>query len=391
MVDETALGAAIVAGIKDASGSAPSSSTPEPAATPDGGGNDDQGADDTSATADGGAEDTQDREAGTEAGGDDVSEGAAADDAAKGADSGADAAADAADGDAASAEADAAKGGKKADGADPVASDAKKEDEEGYDALLDTPLPNALKPATKERIRGLVTRVKETEAKADSAHRNFDELYTAIEQTGATPQQYAETLTILRLVNSNDRKSMETALQIKLAEIADLSKILGVSVPGVNLLEGFQDLIDDVGGGKLTLQRANEIAAARHSAQRAAQRSDNTARQSNDQRQRQQAINQGIQGLNDLGKRLAADPDFARKSAIVKAQLKPILKDIQPSRWVSTFETAYKELKLPPAAKPAARAPQNQPVRGGAPAGGQAKAPSTLEEAVRGGLKSVGT
>lgn len=406
MVDETALAAAVSAGIKEAGGAPAPSPTPDPAADAGGGDNGDQGtgSDAPDASANGAGEGAG--EGGGEAG-DAGGESGTGDDGKAGAGS--------ADGDAAGGEGDAggdgagagedgagkagaadAGAGKKPDATDPVSGEAKKEGDDGYDAVLDAPLPNALKPATKERIRTLVTRVKETEGQRDGALRNFDELYTAIETTGATPQQYAETLTVLRLVNSGRRDLMEKALEIKMAEIADLSKVLGIPVAGVNLLEGHQDLIDDVAGGKLTLVRANEIAAARHSATRARERAQGDTRISNEQRQRQAAIQDGIRGLNALGEALAKDPDYARKAEIVKKQLKPVLKTIHPSRWVDTFKNAYDALPaLPkPAPKPGTPAgkgaPANAPVRGGAPAGGQAKAPSSIEEAVRAGLKQAG-
>jgi hypothetical protein len=396
MVDETALAAAVMEGVKEAGGAAFTPS-PEPA-TPDGGTNDDQDASNQAPQSDGAQADDADSGNGNEA--DTAGAGGESDAGAAGEGGDASGEADPVEPGEGDAEADPGKAGdagKKGDPTDPVTSDAKKEGEDGFDALLDTPLPNALKPATKERIRGLVTRVKEVEQKAQQSHSNFDQLYTAIEETGATPQEYADSLTVLRLLKSGDRQSMESALQIKLAEVADLSKVLGVAVPGVNLLEGFQDLIDEVGAGKLTLQRANEIAASRHSAQRASQRSETAGQQSREQQQRRAAINNGIQGLNALGQKLAADPDFARKSAIVKEQLKPVFKNIHPSQWVTTFERAYRALPSQPAAAKAAvrpaggTVPKNQPVRGGGPAGGQVKAPSSIEEAVRAGLKAAGT
>lgn len=271
---------------------------------------------------------------------------------------------------------------------DPVASDARKEGERGYDKLLDEPLPNALRAETKDRIRGLVTRVKEAETRISESDGRFEQLFTAIEQTGATPQQYSDALTWLKLVNSGDRKARETALQIMQAEVAELAMDLGIPVPGVNMLEGHQDLINEIGAGKITLARAQEIAAARNSQARAVRRSQNQNEQTREAQQRRAAVQQGIRDLDALGERLKADPDFARRAAIVKAQLQPVFKTAHPSRWVEMFERAYRALPpLPPAAANGGgttpRVPQNQPIRPNNPPSAPVAEPKTAEEAVR--------
>ena len=108
--------------------------------------------------------------------------------------------------------------------------------------------------------------VKETSTKLETRERDLNDLVGAIQATGATPQQYAQSLEYLRMVNSPDRSQQEQALEFMQREIATLARMLGKPVPGVNMLEGHDDLIHEVSTGRLPPERAQEIAAARAAA-----------------------------------------------------------------------------------------------------------------------------
>jgi hypothetical protein len=104
-------------------------------------------------------------------------------------------------------------------------------------------------------------------------------------------------------------------------------------------------------------------------------------------------------GLTALGDTLAStDPQYAQKKAQVVQTLQPLFRKgadgryiVPPRQWVSGFQEAYKNLKLPaPASTGRSAIPKNQSLRAGKqPAGGQTRAPSNMLEAINGALGAM--
>lgn len=267
---------------------------------------------------------------------------------------------------------------------------------------LNDPLPNALKKETKERITTLVTMVKDLSTKEQQATSERNEILNAVLDTGSTPQQYGAALNYLKLVNSDSRIDKEQALTIMQAEVAVLARALGKPVPGVNLLEGHDDLIQEVGSGRLSPERATEIAAAREARKIEVAVSGRRTEQQRTGEQQAAVVRQGVSELNALELRLkASEPAvFAAKRAILINALKPVFKQIHPSQWADTFQRAYNELPAPaprptpppPAVLPGA-APTggggNTPLRASNPAGGQQPAPKSMQEAIEAGIQAA--
>jgi hypothetical protein len=240
--------------------------------------------------------------------------------------------------------------------------------------------------------------VKENTTKLETVTRDRDELLGMIEETRATPQQYGQALEYLALVNSSNRADRERALQFMQQEVAALSRMLGVPVPGVNLLEGHQDLIEEVGSGRLSTDRAMEIAAARAAREHEAQAGQNYRVRQQSQQSAAREVQTAKDGLTALGRQLQTTDaaQYKAKMAILAPTLKPIFAQIPPSQWVSAFTQAYNALPATVApARPATTAPAtgrpangggNTPLRAGNPAGGQAAAPKSLEEAIERGI-----
>lgn len=399
MNDEVNQGvlAAVTAGLKEANGGAPPAAA-APIETEDG--HEDPGADDTGTDAD--ADPNQ-------AGGDGDSAGSV--DNAGGKAGEAAAAADGKIADDAAAAAAAAKDGKPAaktpeqEAADKAAANAAAAaTDDGKpkpkDPLND-PIPNALKKETKERMVAVIDIAKQATSRAEAAERTSSELLGMIEQTRATPKQYGDALEYLALVNSGDPAQLERALQIMQAEVAAVARMLGKPVPGVNMLEGHQDLIDDLAAGRITVERANEIAAGR--AQRAHMQSAHEAARQDARvtAEQAQAMRAGQRDLNELEKRLMTDPAYPAKRGILIKALKPVFAKIPPADWAATFERAYKELPAPVAAVPSGQARAvpsmktaaadggNTPLRAGQPSGSQAPAPTSLQEAIKQGINAA--
>jgi hypothetical protein len=286
----------------------------------------------------------------------------------------------------------------------PVVADAAKPDGVKPADPLNDPLPNALKKETKERFNTIIGMVKETTTKLEATTQELqtvkadrDGILDMITQTRATPQQYTQALDYIRKVNSNNRADKEELLAFMQGEVAALATQLGKPVPGVNMLEGHVDLIQEVGSGRLSPERATEIAAARNQRAFEEQRGQVTNQHVQQQQRVQQERQQARQDMNALGLRLkAADPAaYAVKAKVLIASLKETFARIPPSTWVGTFERAYNAMPTP--AAPAAPRPTtpagvpasgggNQPLRASNPAGGQRSAPATLADAIDFGI-----
>lgn len=269
---------------------------------------------------------------------------------------------------------------------------------------LNDPLPNALKRETKERINTLIGMVKENTTKLEAVQRDRDDILNAIVETKATPGQYGQALEYLKMVNSPNRADREQALDFMQREIAALARMLGKPVPGVNMLEGHQDLIDEVSTGRLSPERAQEIAGARNAHQ--FQTLEARANQDHERHTRAQAEarNAGVKALNDLGAQLkAADPvAYEAKRAVLVSSLKPVFAKIPPNEWAATFKRAYDALPAPAVPRvvpptPIAKSPGtpaggggNTPLRASNPAGAAAPAPKSLAEAIDIGIAQAG-
>ena len=247
-----------------------------------------------------------------------------------------------------------------------------------------------MKRETKERMVSLIGLVKEKDAKIETVSRDRDEILGMITETRASPEQYGQMLGYLKLVNSPNRADREQALAVMQNEVATLARMLGKPVPGVNMLQGHNDLIEEVSTGRLSQERAQEIAASRARAQFEIQAGQVSREQQDAQHQRQQALTEGRNQLSVLERSLQTDPHYKAKKAILVKTLKPIMSRIDPREWAETFKRAYDELPAPvappPPPPPPPRVPQNTPLRAANPAGGAAPAPSSPLDALNQGL-----
>lgn len=258
---------------------------------------------------------------------------------------------------------------------------------------MNDPIPNALKPATKERIRTLISRVRDSEDTITRANRDIDSLIRPIEESRATPVQYQQALTYLTWVNSDNLEDKQKAIGFMLQELRALGAMTGVVVPGIDFLEGHDDLKAEVQSGAITVQRAQEIAVTRERDRRA-QRIVGERQQAQNAQQAQAAEKQrGISDMVTLGNELRAnDPHYAAKYATFREMLVSIRDSVHPSQWVATARRLYKTIPNPvaaPAPAPVVTIPKNQPLRGTNPAGGAVGEPKSALDALNAGLASM--
>jgi hypothetical protein len=258
---------------------------------------------------------------------------------------------------------------------------------------INDPVPRDLKPATQERIRTLVATAKEVTADRDRVKQDFDYMVQGVQATGASPEQYGETLSWLAMFNSNDPTQQEKALEL-VESVADrLSTLLGKERNVGDPLSAHADLKDAVARGQVTAKYASEIARTRNSQQFRGQLTAHSQQQTQQAQAQAHELGTARNDLTTLENTLqATDPQYATKKSILVAALKPVFASIPPSQWKSKFEEAYRNLKVPGGAKPAVRAavPANQPMRAGKqPAGGQARQAGSMLEAVSGALAGM--
>jgi hypothetical protein len=252
---------------------------------------------------------------------------------------------------------------------------------------VNDPIPENLKKDTSERIRSLIDIAKTTTGERDAIKRDFDYLIQGVQGTGATPAQYGETLSWLALFNSRDPAQQEKALELVESVAERLATLLGKERMVGDPLGAHPDLKDAVAKGQLTATYAKEIARTRNGQQFRTELQTGAQNEEQRQAQAQQEERQGRQALTELEATLmASDPSYAQKKALLVPALRPIMQSIPWSQRKDKFLEAYRALQLPTATRTAAPAPKNQPLRPKNPAGGQAKQPSSMLEAVNAAL-----
>jgi hypothetical protein len=237
---------------------------------------------------------------------------------------------------------DDAKGEAKAGEEKPDEKDEKKE----LDHIND-PIPKELSERAQERIRSLVGYIKER----DEALTVQGNLISAIQNTGTSAEEFATTVQYLEAFHSEDPKMLEKALGILQQNMENIALRLGRDVPGVDFLQGFDDLKSKVHYGQLTKEDAQEIARSRTRASR--EQTLNTQRTTAQQTETAAKAEKdtAISALNEIGQSLLkSDPDYQRKFDLLVHPLQAAFKRLPPSQWKDAFNEAYAAIKLPPAA-----------------------------------------
>lgn len=193
-----------------------------------------------------------------------------------------------------------------------------------------------------------------------------------LEQNGLDLNTMGRALTMAAGIQSSDFSVLEkTAAGLEM-ELKNVYQKLGRQGGGYDPLaeDGNRDLREAVENGDVDQARALELAALRHKAQTY----ETQQRQSIESRQQQSEAEQSraaaVDELNALGEEYTAiDPRFQEKAAILEPVMKTLFAKSHPSQWASLYRDAYKQVRLPAATAPAARATvpplRNQPMRAG--------------------------
>lgn len=258
-------------------------------------------------------------------------------------------------------------------------------------------LDERVSPRTRERFDKLKSGYDELHAKYEEAAGRERQWVEGVAATGASPEQFSQSLSYLALVNKGDRASLEQARELIKTEYEFLSKHLGYAVDGHDPLDAHPDLKAKVENDGLDRDVALELAKRR--AGEKIEQAASASRQSQEQVQR--AAVQARADLTTLASELrAANPrTFTFKAQAIAPTIKLISEKFPPSEWVQRVKDAWALIPDPPAlaavatpSAPAAADPPT-PLR---PTGAGSGAPMNREpqnalEAVQFGLAALRT
>lgn len=282
----------------------------------------------------------------------------------------------------------AAPGGEAEGGGEGGEGDAKKlETDTDKDKKPETEeelykLPEDVKSAKgRERFEKIVASHKEATAKLESLNKEVQSFYQVLETSGASPKEFQDLIMFSHNVKAGNT---DQALEFIERMRTELARQAGKPLPGVDLLEGYDDLKAEVEEMKISPERAIELAKVRRDQERRQQAEDADKAQQDQQATANAEIEQG---KTDIRAKVAEwkknDIDFPAKLDLIieKAQS---LGDIPPALWARTMEIFYDGLShIKATPKPTNRPLSNQ---GG---GGGSREASSMEDAIGLALKKT--
>jgi len=210
----------------------------------------------------------------------------------------------------------------------------------------------------KDRIRQVFAERKQLE-------QDMTEFKQLVQGTGMTPQDFAQTLEFGRLVNSGDEKDVRVALEMIESQRAMLYQRLGVEAPGIDLLQGHDDLKAAVDNMEITRERAVELAKFRKSESAKVQQQQEVQASTQRQQQFQQTVQQAAGAMEGYLNTRAKEVDHPARMKVITshfqnpANLQAFVQTYEPHQWAATIKMMYDGIVVPKA--PAAH--QQQPMR----------------------------
>lgn len=247
------------------------------------------------------------------------------------------------------------------------------------------PIPEDLKPKTRERMEAMINGHNELREANTQLKERHEGLLNLMNETGANNEELAVSFDYLRLRHSENPEDLQAALQMAQQEVQSLSKALGVEVAGVDPLDDFPQLKQRVEDMELTREDALAIAKAEVSQRRYQQQTQAQTQATQQQQAYQQAVNSAAQQLSQLDQQLRQqDVNYAQKRALIDPHIESIIKSYPPNQWAAAFmqqwklvsETAEALGQRPPPKR------DEQPLGGTGGTGAGTRDPETMQEAV---------
>lgn len=281
-------------------------------------------------------------------------------------------------------EPDPAKAAEAADPAKDAADPAKATKPERDEAVEKEIKALGIKSeGAQERFRGMAGTIKTLSQEVDTlrgSHQALEQWQGALKSTKATPEDVGSALEILHHANTGTIEGAKQALAMVDEFRANLAQRFGIDIAGVDHLQGFDDLKEQVRTGDLTAAGAREIATAR----RLQTTQQQQRKQQEDQDAHQTAVTNAGREVDSLCAQLKAnDPLYSQKFALVKPLIEVIARTVPPAQWKPTFKAYYDNVQLPTVTDTRTASKDDpQPIRRSA-GGGGAATPGSMEDAVR--------
>ncbi len=251
-----------------------------------------------------------------------------------------------------------------------------------------TAMPEGLSDKGQRRFQKLVSANKELSAKVDAfaeKAESFDSFQQVLREHRVQPEQFDIAVSFIGAINRGDVNTAYRILQEQMTAIAEMT---GQELPGVDLLQGHDDLRQAVEQQAMPRQAAAELAARRRREEQLAQAHQQQVQQQQQQqafqRERQNALQQIDQFLLQMEQQ---DLDFAAKSAAMEAEIVAMCQELPPSAWPSAVKRMYQAIGRVgrPQALPASPA-AGTPLRPAGIAAGARPKPTSMAEAIGAGL-----
>tara|TARA_R110002167_G_scaffold42513_1_gene129182 strand:+ start:932 stop:1999 length:1068 start_codon:yes stop_codon:yes gene_type:complete len=202
--------------------------------------------------------------------------------------------------------------------------------------------PENLQPKASQRFRDLVADNKAKTGELVQATEAVSQIQKSVTESGLSPNEFATLLDYGKLAVSTDRSLKEQALQFAQSEVQRLSKEMGVEVEGVDLLDDFNDLKDQVDNYELSREHAVELANSRRSQQVVESQNQQVQQQQQQQHQNTQVVQSAAKEIESfMESHKKTDIDFDAKEKYLMGQVDYIQKNYQPSQWSSVVAQLY--------------------------------------------------
>ncbi|GAB3188582.1 hypothetical protein [Hydrogenophaga aquatica] len=199
-------------------------------------------------------------------------------------------------------------------------------------------------------------RIKQVFAEKKQLEQDINEFRELVKSTGMSAQEFAQTLEFGRLVSSGDEKNLRVALEMVESQRAMLYQKLGVEAPGVDLLQGHDDLKQAVDNMEITRERAVELAKYRKQQQEVQQRQQVERQTVQQQQEFQQQVQQAAQSMEAYLQTRAQEIDHPARMKVITdhfknpANLQAFVSTYQPHQWAATIKMMYDNIQVPRAA-----------------------------------------
>ena len=202
--------------------------------------------------------------------------------------------------------------------------------------------PENLQPKASQRFRDLVADNKAKTSELVQATEAVSQIQKSVTESGLSPNEFATLLDYGKLAVSQDRTQKEQALNFARSEVKRLSQDMGVEVEGVDLLDGFTDLQDQVDNYELSRDHAVELANSRRVQQRTESQQQQDYQYQQQQQQNKTSAQDAAKNIESfMDQQKKTDIDFDAKEKYLLNQVDYIQKNYQPSQWASVVSQLY--------------------------------------------------